>query len=62
MATLLIARCQVPKALSFYIIVQGVIFFVLFANFYVKTYVVKAKSKKTIANGNLHVSAVDKVK
>ncbi|XP_065212276.1 very long chain fatty acid elongase 4-like isoform X2 [Planococcus citri] len=70
MATLLVASCQVPRALSFFIILQGTTFFVLFANFYVQTYIVKGKSKSkskpatVVANGNagIHVSPVDKVK
>lgn len=38
MATLIAAKCKLSQALSFYVIVQGIIFFMLFLNFYIKTY------------------------
>lgn len=55
MATLLIAKCQLPKSFSLYIISQGVIFFILFANFYIKTYISnnKVKGQSTMKSQNI---------
>jgi len=54
MGTLLMAKCELPRFLSWYTIAQAFVFFLLFANFYVRTYIVG--SKKT-AKENSSITA-----
>ena len=51
----LFIECDFPKIFSYVILFHGAMFFLLFANFYRKTYTKKSKTgsaKKTDINGN----------
>lgn len=52
MTSLLVAKCQLPKSLTMMLFFQGVTFLILFANFYIQSYIVKNKSKAAAAAGN----------
>lgn len=49
MTGLLLAKCQLPKTLTMMLFFQGVTFLVLFANFYIQSYIVKSKAEKAAA-------------
>ncbi|XKL64405.1 hypothetical protein PGB90_004491 [Kerria lacca] len=53
MAGLILANCDLCESLSLYVMFQGIIFFALFVNFYMKTYRITSDPKYSLSNGTI---------